>query len=60
VLPEPSAPDWTEDDVTRLAEILVEAERVGVIPGSRTYARRLLVAGVRMSKEVPDAAADPA
>lgn len=49
---------WTEDDVTRLAEMLIEAERVGVIPGGRTYARRLLTAGVRIPKETADA--DPA
>lgn len=60
-MPQPTEPPdlgWTEDDVTRLAEMLIEAERVGVIPGSRTYARRLLTAGVRIPKETADA--DPA
>ena len=43
--------DYTEDDVLRLAETLVEIERAGVVPGSRTYARRILNAGYRLAPE---------
>jgi hypothetical protein len=50
-----------EAEVQRLAELLQELERYGVVPGSAAYARRILAAGyVRIGPEPGETSDRPA